>query len=724
MRFKTFGKKAFLFCLSVVVLTIIGLVIFVLPMFKSPQKKMVDEFFHAVTEQKNYEEYLQTHLKQHPFLNLLKKQQVSQYYIERIESINDDKSRVWISAQFSAGRIPFYLDMTKYKNQWRISELPDVTIHSHGIPISTGEVVKNLKHWIILVGDSNIDLFAPESLEIEIGQPVSFTTLDGIIVSLKPLNPVKLTKVLSLSNDILEDKELGCFEIEGEFPVYLKDDENLQFRGYHAIPIGFTETVLYQTDDQIGRMAVLTKLADRYDYIRVLLQNSDYTSFLHSSLEITCQSDFEIYSVPNRIKIDFDSNQIAEFRPSDQGVEVWKDGEFLSVSRFRWHISSKGDVPLYVKSIQRSYNAASSGTPYKGVMEVAMTDGLLTLVNEVGLEEYLYSVVPSEMPIRFGLEALKVQAVAARAYAAKAIQSSGYRAYGAHLDDSTASQVYNNISEQEVAIHAVNETAGMVPLYDGQIVDTRFFSTSCGYTANFHEVWSNEKNEFPTEEVPYLIANPQYSGNIPDLFKEENFRAFLDQNDLPGYDQFSPFFRWKVTMTRLQMEAIISRTLPEVYQQQPQFILTKTADGSYQSRDIPDDIGTLLNIEVLRRGGGGNIMDLEISTTHGVFKIIKEYNIRKTLAPINYLSDQPIVLFCHDGSTRENFPLLPSAFAYIGFERNNEGNVEEISIHGGGYGHGVGMSQYGAYGLTLLGKTWQDIIYHYYPGSELVNLYE
>lgn len=717
-------KKTLIIMLLIIVLAAIGLILFIFPTFTSPQKKTVDEFFHAVMEQDKYNEYLHTHLKNHPFLDLLDSKQVSQFQIERIEALGQGKSRFWISARFPAGRVPFCLDVEKYDNQWKISKLPEAAFHTQGIPISKSETEKNLNNWNILVGEYSLDVPASQELEIKIGRPVSFTTLDGIIVSLEYLKPIKLTKVLSLSDTILEDKELGLFEIMGDFPVYLEDNENFEFRGYHSIPIGFREAVLYQTDDQIGRMAILTHPVKNYDNIRVLLQNSNYTSFLHTSLEVTCQDEFEIYSAPNRINITFDRNQAAEFRPSEQGVEVWKDGELLSVSPFRWHISSKNEAPLYVKTIQRNQSEAITGTPYRGTMEVAMTDGMLTLVNELGLEEYLYSVVPSEMPVRFGLEALKVQAVAARAYAARAIQSSGYRAYGAHLDDSTASQVYNNISEQDVATHAVNETAGMVPIYGNQIVDTRFFSTSCGYTANFHEVWSNEQHEFPREEVPYLTANPQYPGNIPDLFKEENFRAFLDQTDLPGYDQFSPFFRWSVKMTRQQMEAILSNTLPAVYQQQPLFVLTKTADGSYKSIEIPDDIGTLLNMEVLRRGGGGNIMELEISTTHGIFKIIKEYNVRRILAPVNYLNSQPLVLYCHDGSTRENFPLLPSAFAYVDFGRDIEGNVEEISVHGGGYGHGVGMSQYGAYGLTLLGKTWQDIIFHYYPGSELMNLYE
>lgn len=724
MKHKILHKKTILWLLTLLVAAI-GIVLFLIPMLRPPQARIANQFFQAVSQQQDYKAYLPAYLGQHPFPDFLRQQQVTQFSIERVESMGNGQSRVWVSAHFSAGCIPFYLDLEKHGKQWKISRLPEVTFHTHGIPISVSEVEKNQNKWIILVGEDSMEISAPPAAEIKSGQPISFTALDDMLASLQPLQPIKLIKVLSLSDTVLEDKELGYFSIGGEFPVFMESkEEGFRFTGYHALPIGATAAVLYRTDDHIGRMAVLTQPFNNYNTIRVLLQNSSYTGFLHSTLEITCQDEFELCSIPNRIHIAFNSNQVAEFRPSQHGVEVWKNGKLLAVSMFRWHIKSKAGTPLYVKTIQRNQADPVKGTPYKGGMEVAMTDGLLTLVNEVGMEEYLYTVVPSEMPVRFGMEALKVQAVAARAYAARAMQSSGYRAYGAHLDDSVASQVYNNISQQDIATHAVNETAGMVPFYAGQIVDTRFFSTSCGYTASFHEVWSNEEHEFPAEEVPYLTATPQYAGNIPDLYKEENFRAFLDQEDLPGYDRFSPFFRWRVKITRQQMEAILSHTLPAVYRQQPLFVLTKTADGSYQSREIPGNIGTLLNMEVIRRGEGGNMMELEIATTHGVFKIIKEYNIRRTLEPVNYLNGNPLVLYCHDGSTRENFPLLPSAFACIDFSRDAEGNVEEISIYGGGYGHGVGMSQYGTYGLTLLGKTWQDIILHYYPGSELKNLYE
>ena len=99
----------------------------------------------------------------------------------------------------------------------------------------------------------------------------------------------------------------------------------------------------------------------------------------------------------------------------------------------------------------------------------------MIIVNEVGLEEYLYSVVPSEMPVKFGLESLKVQAIAARSYAVRSLKSRGYARLGAHVDDSTSSQMYNNIQEHPVAIQAVDETRGLVPVFEDQIIDSRFF---------------------------------------------------------------------------------------------------------------------------------------------------------------------------------------------------------------------------------------------------------
>ena len=130
------------------------------------------------------------------------------------------------------------------------------------------------------------------------------------------------------------------------------------------------------------------------------------------------------------------------------------------------------------------------------------------------------------------------------------------------------------------------------------------------------------------------------SGDAPSLYNEENFRAFIDQWEINGYDKFSPYFRWTVSFTRKQLEAVINKNLSNLQKSQPAFILTKGSDGAFISKEIPEDIGELQNIEVVRRGEGGNIMELEISTTHGIFKIIKELNIRRLLQPTNLILEK------------------------------------------------------------------------------------
>ena len=723
MKIKTSNKKIFLLPLIFLILASGGIYLYFRIIHWQP-KKTANDFILEVIDNGNYEPYLSSQLKEHPLPGFLQTQDIKQFRIEQVEATGKDQRKVWVYASFPIGSIPIQLDMTMYNNHWQITGLSEVISYSIGIPTIEIKGESGRSTWSLNLGEEIKEFQALSTADLKAGQPISFHAIDNLIAVVNPLQPVPLTRVLSLSNIMLEDEELGLFPIQERFAVFLQVGDDYVFRGYYALPIGTTDVILYRSENQEAIMAIMTKPFQNYNPIRVLLNNSAFSGFLHPKIEITSQDGFDVVSIPNNIQLSFSNGQVAEFRSNGKEGEVYLNGQKLASSRYRWQIRSKGEAPLYVKSIHRSQANQSIRTPYPGTLEIAIQEENLTLVNEVDLEEYLLTVVPSEMPTSFGLEALKVQAVAARSYAARAIQTTGFRPYGAHLDDSTASQVYNNISKQDVASYAVNDTAGMVAVYGDEIVDTRFFSTSGGYTANFHEVWSNRENEFPGDEIPYLTANPQYAGKIPDLYREENFRAFLNQADLEGYDQFSPFFRWKTQMTRQQLESILSQSLPTLYKSQTMFVLTKTADGGYESREIPEDIGTLLKIEVLQRGEGGNIMELEITTTYGIFKIRKEYNIRQALKPVNNLSDRPIELILKDGSIRENFPLLPSAFAYIDFNRDTDGNIVDLTIHGGGYGHGVGMSQYGTYGLTLMGKNWQSILKHYYPGSELRNLYD
>ena len=133
---------------------------------------------------------------------------------------------------------------------------------------------------------------------------------------------------------------------------------------------------------------------------------------------------------------------------------------------------------------------------YRGSIQVDVDAGKLRAINMVGLEQYLYGVVPSEMPYTWHPEALKAQAIAARSYALATRRTGAFDLY-----PDTRSQVYLGIEHEKPSTNAaVNATAGQVVLYDGEVAKTYFFSTSGGRTASAEDVWG--------EPVPYLVSVP------------------------------------------------------------------------------------------------------------------------------------------------------------------------------------------------------------------------
>lgn len=131
---------------------------------------------------------------------------------------------------------------------------------------------------------------------------------------------------------------------------------------------------------------------------------------------------------------------------------------------------------------------------YRGSIQVDVNGGKLRAINMVGLEQYLYGVVPSEMPFTWLPEALKAQAVVARSYALATRRTGAFDLY-----PDSRSQVYLGIEHEKASTNAaVNDTAGQVVLYEGAVAKTFFFSTSGGRTASAEDVWG--------EPVPYLLS--------------------------------------------------------------------------------------------------------------------------------------------------------------------------------------------------------------------------
>lgn len=306
------------------------------------------------------------------------------------------------------------------------------------------------------------------------------------------------------------------------------------------------------------------------------------------------------------------------------------------------------------------------------------------LINRLDVEHYLKGVVPSEMPVGFGLEALKAQSVAARNYSL-ACRANNPRGYD--VVDSVASQVYHGYNrESAIANKAIEETHGLVALYNDDTIVAVFSSTAGGYTETFGNTFSDPKTKaFPSAEKGYLVAKPDLPKFKPLSDEEEAFKFYSTRPI--SYDMFSPLYRWTRTWTKEELEKILKSTL--VVQSKTGFVKPALENS--------EDFGELKEIKVTKRGESGKIIFLEIVTDKNTFLVEKELVIRRA--------------FTKDGKA------LPSANVVFKYEVDEEGKWSDIVAYGGGFGHGCGLSQFGAmYMAQRCRMNFETILKHYYNG--------
>ena len=346
--------------------------------------------------------------------------------------------------------------------------------------------------------------------------------------------------------------------------------------------------------------------------------------------------------------------------------------------------------------------ADGSSYLYEGILELERRgENRLSVINELPLERYLLGVVPNEMPTAFGQTALEAQAITARSYAYNQFYANTYCAKGAHVTDTTASQVYLGYAPNEAAAQAIKATEGMCAITeDGAVAQTYFYSTSCGFGAGSQEVWLQE-GDFASEGRTYLQA--QSYGELQTPQSEEEWLAFWQDWEQKGYDRESPWYRWKVYFSCEQLREILQETLP------------KSASCSVEGKLS----GRLTGVAVTRRGAGGLAMELRLTFAEGTATVKTENAIRKALSPTKRTLGEPIYLQRKDGESVTGVALLPSGFFAVKEMKNAEGRLTGVALYGGGNGHGVGLSQYGAKYLAEQGKTAAEIIACYFPGTKV-----
>ncbi len=381
--------------------------------------------------------------------------------------------------------------------------------------------------------------------------------------------------------------------------------------------------------------------------IRVLIKNDNFESVYHDNPAVTCGRDFQVQE--------------------ENGIYRMAAGEEYRLGEAAWAVVSPlpegecqtspetEDGRLFILGLARSQEQPR----YSGCLELRRTADGVVVINQLPLEDYLPSVLSSEMSARFPMEALKAQAVCARTYALKKIGAGAVSGFDADLDDSVSFQVYNNMEKTPETIQAVEETRGQI-LTEKQggesvLAEVYYYSTSCGVTAADH---------FSTEE---------------------EFEKFITSVRSTDMEAEEAWYRWRAEVSA-------------------EGLLKNLEDVPAGSQNFP------LEMEVSERRENGQANRLQVVFGDGTVKTVEgEYTIRKVLTP------EEGTLILQDGSTCSGLGMLPSAW-FVADTQPEEGRFLLI---GGGYGHGNGLSQNGARRMAEQGKDYYEILEFYYPGTKI-----
>ena len=317
--------------------------------------------------------------------------------------------------------------------------------------------------------------------------------------------------------------------------------------------------------------------------------------------------------------------------------------------------------PVRLLPLERGGRIWVDDREYRGVIDIVPEGGRLNIVNELDLENYLRGVVPVEIGRLKAsqIDAVKAQAVAARTYA---LANRGRRkTRGFDIYATVEDQVYRGFEvETRTSDAAIAETYRVVASYKGRMISPFYSSTCGGRTENIHEAWNSPA-------VPYL-------------------RSVKDEGRGVVFCGPSPVYRWTVEWERDTLERILSETLPS---------RSRRVDGPLEIRDL----------RIRKRSKSGRVQELEIKTQQGNFRVEGD-EVRRVLR-----------------RPSQGSPLLRSTLFSLKIYKDRHGRPGRIVATGGGFGHGIGLCQYGAIGMANRGYRFDQILRHYFRGTDLRRLY-
>ena len=421
----------------------------------------------------------------------------------------------------------------------------------------------------------------------------------------------------------------------------------------------------------------------------------------------------QAYSLENNIRVGIWSNQRNVLVSGDVNYEIINTDTGKSLGRMSANeqttiayngtkITVNGKlidaVKLRILKLKNDneYSIEINKKKYRGDIDIHITNGKngMTVVNTLPLEEYLYGIIAKEISPNWPLEAVKAQAVAARTYAL--YNKDKHQNDGYDVCATTDCQVYGG-RESEVprAIKAVDATAGQVILYQGKPIPAYFHSSSGGYTENSENVWGTY--------LPYL-------------------RGVVD------YDQNSPQYNWEKQLTPSELEEVLSKAGYKL--------------GTIKAIRISPLGSQPMN--TIDRGVSGRVKIIRIIGTNGSIELTGE-KFRKILSLKSSLFDIRLMLpvqksiefeitdsVGNQGNKKVEINLPPSNEKVFFTDKEDIHRIsgrtnEMIIISGLGWGHGIGLSQWGAKTMAEKGPQddptyFKEILKHYYQGVEVKKL--
>lgn len=504
----------------------------------------------------------------------------------------------------------------------------------------------------------------------------------GNILSLRMKQDSIKGGLLSYDDATIEIEGYGKISHSGKVPVYQTYGEVAE-KSLSDVILGNMEVEYVTGEDQV--CAILIRQPADIRNIRVLLLAEEGTNF-RKEVYLTCDTGAVL--------------TCGEQEETVTSGTVVSAAEVLAENPGSTLVLSPENEEGQITVCDGQGSPLSNG--YHGTMEVRSYEEGYTLVNQLPFETYLTAVVPSEMPSSYAPEALKAQAVCARSYAYIQLLRADLAQYGAHINDSTSYQVYNKVPATEESVKAVQETAGQMLTYQGNTVEAYYFSTSMGYT-DTAAVWNVEDEAAYGYLKSACLNTAPYEG---DLSKEDEFLDYI-QNKAEGYDSEMKYYRWFASADYREKTEEIGQILLDRRAVSERNIVFYEPDGETECSSVDSSLlqgmGKITGISVLERSRAGSILTLEITYEKGSVHVKTEYNIRKVLG----ICVENMVYA--DSSESRSVTMLPSAFCAV--IPNEDGTV---TLQGGGYGHGLGMSQNGANGMAKAGMNYEDILHYFY----------